>query len=40
MKDVRDSEALKVIMNELKYKKVGNIWKSYAVVAMPVIPAP
>ena len=38
MKDSSDSEILLTIMNELKYKKVGNAWKSYAVVVKPIVP--
>ena len=38
MKDSNDSEILLAIMNELKYKKVGNAWKSYAVVVKPIVP--
>ena len=38
MKDARDSDMLLKLINELKYRKVGNIWKSYAIVVKPVIP--
>lgn len=37
MKDVRDSVKLMAIMEELKYKKVGNVWKSYFQVAKPIV---
>ena len=40
MKDAKDSEKLKAIMEELKYKKVGNIYKCYSLVVKPVVASP